>query len=42
MDYDVVIANGGISYILTVNDPNNGGAMVYQTNQLGTVLFQMQ
>jgi prepilin-type N-terminal cleavage/methylation domain-containing protein len=42
MDYDVVIANGGISYQLTVNDPNNGGAMVYQTNQLGTVLFQMQ
>ena len=42
MDYDLIIANGGITYVLNVTDPSMGGAQVYQTNQLGTVLFQMQ
>ncbi len=42
MDYDLIIANGGITYVLNVTDPSMAGAQVYQTNQLGTVLFQMQ
>ncbi len=42
MDYDLVIANNGITYILTVNDPSMAGAEVYQTNQLGQELFRMQ
>jgi prepilin-type N-terminal cleavage/methylation domain-containing protein len=42
MNYDLIIANGGITYTLTVNDPSMAGAMVYQTNQLGQELFRMQ
>jgi prepilin-type N-terminal cleavage/methylation domain-containing protein len=42
MDFDLVIANGGITYVLTVNDPSNAGALIYQTNQLGQELFRMQ
>jgi prepilin-type N-terminal cleavage/methylation domain-containing protein len=40
MDYTVVIANGGLTYILTVNN-QGGGGMVYQTDQSGKELARV-
>lgn len=33
MDYKVVVANGGLSYLLNVTDPNMSNAIVIQTDQ---------
>ena len=42
MDYNLVIANGGITYTLTVTDPSIGtGVTAYQTNQLGQELARL-
>ena len=38
MDYKVIVANGGLSYVLNVTDPKMGGAMVIQTDQAGRQL----
>lgn len=38
MDYQVVVSNGGIAYLLNVTDPSQGGAIVIQTNQAGQQL----
>ena len=42
MNYNLVIANGGITYTLTVTDPSIGtGVTAYQTNQLGQELARL-
>lgn len=38
MNYQVVVSNGGISYLLNVTDPKMGNAIVIQTNQAGQQL----
>ena len=38
MDYRVVVANAGLSYLLNVTDPSQGNAIVIQTNQAGQQL----
>jgi prepilin-type N-terminal cleavage/methylation domain-containing protein len=38
MDFKVVVANGGLSYVLDVTDPKMGGAVVIQTDQAGRQL----
>lgn len=41
MDFQVTIANGGITYILNVNDASMPGKpLVYSTNQFGQELFR--
>jgi len=42
MDYTVTIANNGLTYTLTVNDPQLSNAPVYQTDQNGNKLFIMK
>jgi len=42
MDYTLVITNGGLTYTLTVNDPQEGETEVYQTDQNGDNLFTLQ
>ncbi len=43
MNYNLVIANGGLTYTLTVTDPSIGaGVTAYQTNQLGQELARLQ
>ena len=39
MDYGLVIAAGGISYVLSVTDPSKSGALTYKTDQTGAALF---
>ena len=42
MNYRVDIANGGLTYTLTVTDPSLGsGVTAYQTNQLGQELARL-
>ena len=38
MDYNIVVANAGLSYLLNVTDPSQGNAVVIQTNQAGQQL----
>ncbi len=38
MNYQVVVSNGGTAYLLNVTDPNQGNAIVIQTNQAGQQL----
>lgn len=38
MNYQVIVSNGGIAYLLNVTDPNQGNAIVIQTNQAGQQL----
>lgn len=38
MNYGLVFANGGLSYLVNVTDPNQGNAVVVQTNQSGQQL----
>ncbi len=33
MNYKVVVANGGLSYLMNITDPNMGNAIVIQTDQ---------
>jgi prepilin-type N-terminal cleavage/methylation domain-containing protein len=43
MNYNLLIANGGLTYTLTVTDPTvAGGVTAYQTNQLGQELARLQ
>ena len=43
MNYSVLVANGGLTYILTVTDPSIGtGVTAYQTNQLGQELARLK
>lgn len=42
MDYSVLIANGGLTYTLTVTDPSLGsGVIAYQTDQSGKELARL-
>ncbi|MFN7958475.1 MAG: type II secretion system protein [Holophagaceae bacterium] len=42
MNYSVVVANGGLTYVLTVTDPSIGsGVTAYQTNQNGQELARL-
>lgn len=42
MNYSVLVANGGLTYTLTVTDPSIGsGETAYQTNQLGQELARL-
>lgn len=38
MDFKVIVANGGLSYLLNVTDPNMSNAMVIQRDQVGRQL----
>ncbi|MBL0211787.1 MAG: type II secretion system protein [Holophagaceae bacterium] len=38
MDFKVVVANGGLSYLLNVTDPGMGNAVVIQRDQAGRQL----
>lgn len=38
MNFGVIVASGGISYLLNVTDPNQGNGIVIQTNQAGQQL----
>ncbi len=43
MNFSVTVGGGGLSYVLTVTDPNIGsGVTAYQTNQLGQELARFQ
>ena len=43
MDYTLVIANSGLGYTLTVNDPSLGGSdtRAYATDQTGAEVFRL-
>lgn len=41
MDYNLIIANEGLTYTLTVSDPNQANVVAYQTNQLGQELARL-
>ncbi len=38
MDFDVIVTNGGLAYLLNVKDPKMGNAIVIQTDQAGRQL----
>jgi hypothetical protein len=43
MNYSVAVAGKGLTYVLSVNDPNlAGGTLTYRTNQNGSVLFVLR
>ncbi len=40
MDFDVLLGNTGLTYVITVKDPILQNSMVYQTDQNGTQLYR--